>query len=82
MTRHQVPKLKEPYLHPKTSLCPKLLTSVRSLVSVKNNKLHPSTMDTESDIAYIKKVSGVQSLNIELSWRYDLITFLILSGAF
>ncbi|KAF8492671.1 hypothetical protein JB92DRAFT_3100288 [Gautieria morchelliformis] len=68
-----IPKLKEPYLHPTSTSTsrPTLPASVRSLVSSKKPKPQASANKShEPDgFPHLKKVAGVQSLNIELPWR-------------
>ncbi|KAF8588344.1 hypothetical protein K439DRAFT_1658555 [Ramaria rubella] len=59
-----VPVLKEPHLHTKSQFCPTMPNSVRSLIATKN-----LTQNLEPSTAYLTKAVGLQSLNIELSWR-------------
>ncbi|KAF8515763.1 hypothetical protein BU17DRAFT_93162 [Hysterangium stoloniferum] len=62
--------LKDPHIHPPSPSCPTVPTSARALLCSKKNKEQPNIPNIEGPtVACLKKATGVQSLNIELTWR-------------
>ncbi|GJJ13145.1 hypothetical protein Clacol_007396 [Clathrus columnatus] len=65
-----VPKMKEPCIHPPSPSCPGVPKTPLSLIATKEvmNDVHP-TVNLKPPATVLKKAPGLQSLNIELSWR-------------
>lgn len=67
-----VPILNESNLHPPSSSCPSLPFSTHCLLppeKPKEGSVFPYPKTGQFEVACLKKVTDIQSLNIELSWR-------------
>lgn len=74
-----VPRLASPTVHEPSRWIP---TSFESLLALQVKKGQPESKDEDEkgDLAFLSKVKGLKSLNLELSWRYVRVQPWRLSG--